>query len=108
MKGGSAFGEYALLYNAPRSASIRTLEKCTLWGIDRGSFRNAIEELSSKEYEENRKFINTIQFFESMTEDQKTAICSVILTHKFAPGDNIVNEGDDASSFYIIKEVWFF
>ena len=109
-----------MLYNAPRSASIRTLEKCYLWGIDRSSFRRSVEELSSKDYEDNRKFINTIQFFgkilineaiikkffaESMTEDQKNGICSVILTHKYSPGDHIVNEGDDASSFYVIKEV---
>lgn len=40
-----------------------------------------------------------------MTEDQKNAICSVIVTHKYAPEDHIVNEGDDASSFYVIKEV---
>ena len=40
-----------------------------------------------------------------MTEDQKNGICSVILTHKYLPGDHIVNEGDDASSFYVIKEV---
>ena len=40
-----------------------------------------------------------------MTEDQKNAICGVILTHKYASNDHIVNEGDDASSFYIIKEV---
>ena len=40
-----------------------------------------------------------------MTEDQKNLICNVILTHKYTAGDHIVNEGDDASSFYIIKEV---
>jgi len=40
-----------------------------------------------------------------MTEEQKNAICGVILAHKYAPGDYIVNEGDDASSFYVIKEV---
>ena len=60
---GVAFGEYALLYNAPRSASIRTLQKCYLWGLYRSSFRKSIEELSSKNYEENRKFINSNQFF---------------------------------------------
>ena len=77
LKVGSAFGEYALLYNAPRSASIKTLEKCFLWGIDRSSFRKVMEELSSKDYEENRKFINTIQFFGN------SAIISQILSRDF-------------------------
>ena len=39
--------------------------------------------------------------------DQRDAIARVLITQKFAAGDNIVNEGDPASSFYIIKDVSF-
>jgi cGMP-dependent protein kinase len=42
------------LYGAPRSATIKALENCGFWGIDRKSFRKAVEEVNSKEYEENR------------------------------------------------------
>lgn len=34
-----SFGELALLYNAPRSASILCLEDTTFWAIDRKTFR---------------------------------------------------------------------
>ena len=47
--------ELALLYNAPRSASVKCFEQCSLWGIDRNTFRRAVEEMITKEYEENRK-----------------------------------------------------
>jgi len=36
------FGELALLYNAPRSASLRAKEDCCLWGIDRTAFKKAV------------------------------------------------------------------
>ena len=39
-----------------------------------------------------------------MTSDQKDAIASVLITLKFHNNENIVVEGDQASSFYIIKE----
>ena len=39
-----------------------------------------------------------------MTSDQKDAIASVLITLKFQRGQNIVLEGDPASSYYIIKD----
>ena len=49
------FGELALLYNANRSSTVKALENCKLWGIDRDNFRKAVDEMITKEYEENRK-----------------------------------------------------
>jgi len=104
LKSGDGFGELALLYSAPRSASIKCNGPCRLWGIDRHTFRKAVEELITKEYEENRKFIDAVKFFHTMTSNQKDAAASVLISQKFAKGQTIVNEGDPASSFYIIKE----
>ena len=39
LKQGDQFGELALLYNAPRSATIKALTDCELFGIDRLTFR---------------------------------------------------------------------
>jgi len=63
LKSGEGFGELALLYNAPRSASVKTTDHCYLWGIDRHTFRKAVEEMITKEFEENRKFIEAVRFF---------------------------------------------
>jgi len=49
-----------LLYNAPRSASIKTIERCALWGIDRKTFRKNVEEMVAKEFLENRAFLEKI------------------------------------------------
>lgn len=35
---GDFFGDLALLYNAPRSASIRCLEDCYFWTLHRNHF----------------------------------------------------------------------
>jgi len=40
-----------------------------------------------------------------MTPKQKDGIAGGLITQKFNKNDPIVNEGDDASSFYIIKKV---
>lgn len=51
IKPQEGFGELALLYNAPRSASLRAVENCSLWGIDRSAFKRAVTEASEKQFE---------------------------------------------------------
>lgn len=41
---GEAFGELALLYNAPRAATITANEECTLWSLDRETFTNIVKD----------------------------------------------------------------
>merc|ERR1719446_460667 len=38
---GGSFGELALIYNAPRAATIKALEPVVLWVIDRNTFKRA-------------------------------------------------------------------
>jgi cAMP-dependent protein kinase regulator len=41
---GEAFGELALLYNAPRAANITAKTQCTLWSLDRSTFNNIVKD----------------------------------------------------------------
>jgi cGMP-dependent protein kinase len=58
MKTGECFGEMALLYNVPRSATIKTLTNCYFWTLESQAFKKTLEEMISIEYDENRKFID--------------------------------------------------
>lgn len=45
---GDVFGELALLYNAPRAATIKAESDGQLWVLDRGTFNNIVKEASQK------------------------------------------------------------
>lgn len=45
-----------------------------------------------------------VNFFKSMNSEQKNSIASALINIKFVKGEFIVNEGDSADSFYMIKE----
>ena len=47
---GTGFGELALLYNAPRSGSIKCVANTGFWVIHRKIFKNVVEEVSLKQY----------------------------------------------------------
>lgn len=90
LKPNDGFGELALLYKAPRSATVKANDKCYLYGIDRSTFRRAVEEMITKEYEENRKFMEQVRFFHNLNNEQKDAIAAVLIVQKFYKNQMIV------------------
>ena len=47
-KAGEVFGELALLYNAPRAATIKSESDSQLWVLDRNTFNSIVKEASQK------------------------------------------------------------
>lgn len=60
---GEGFGEVALLHDTERTATIKSLDKVILWGLDRLTFRNVVETVNASNYAENKVFINNIPLF---------------------------------------------
>ncbi len=48
---GEAFGELALLYNAPRAATIKAKTESILWALDRNTFNHVVKDAAAKKRE---------------------------------------------------------
>jgi CRP-like cAMP-binding protein len=62
---GACFGELALMYNTPRAASIKTTTECTLWEIDRTSYRGI---LVYYKYLRNKQYMDFLRNVEIMNK----------------------------------------
>lgn len=60
---GEAFGELALLYNAPRAATITANENCLLWKLDRDTFNHIVKDASIRKREKYEEFLNHVPVF---------------------------------------------
>lgn len=100
---GDSFGELALFYNSPRTASVRSISACSFWVLDRVTFRKSVEEINMEVYHNNRSFMDEVHFFSYMTSEQRDSIAHTVILTKFQAGDFIVNEGDTADTYYVIK-----
>ena len=100
---GEQFGELALLHDSLRTATVTTVDRSLLWVLSREAFRAAVQSISSKKYEENKQFIESIPIFQNFTGNQKEILLSMIVSHEFTDGQKIVVEGDPGNMLYIIK-----
>ena len=60
-KSGDAFGELALLYNAPRAATITATSACKLWKLDRQTFNHIVKDAAAKKREHYEKFLAKVK-----------------------------------------------
>lgn len=48
LRPGASFGEIALLYGCPRSATLRARDSCRLWSISRAAFRGITSQFKKR------------------------------------------------------------
>ncbi|MFN7124093.1 MAG: cyclic nucleotide-binding domain-containing protein, partial [Hydrogenophaga sp.] len=60
LRGGDSFGELALLYDSPRAATVRAATSCTLWTLDRLSFRRVIASTASSAMAARCAFLSNV------------------------------------------------
>lgn len=70
-KPGESFGELALLYNAPRAATLIAKEDCLLWSLDRLTFTVILKDAISKKRLRIIDFLNEMKELDTLDEDDK-------------------------------------
>jgi len=102
---GEFFGELALLYNAPRAASIYAKsDDCILWALDRETFNNIVKEASIKKREIYLKFLSSVGILQTLKENEIQSIADAIKEEKVKKDENIINQGEMGDKFYILEE----
>ncbi len=105
IEAGGSFGELALMYNAPRAATIVSAEgNCTLWALDRVTFRRILMESTFARRRMYESFLEEVPLLSSLTPYERSKIADALETQKFAPGAVIIKEGDPGYSFYLLED----
>lgn len=105
-KGENNFvGELALLYNAPRSATIIAQTSVTSWALDRTTFKTIMMESSKGQTEASLGFLAQVELLNPLSESEKLSLADALKTKTFEAGELIIKEGDmKGDEMFIIEE----
>ena len=100
---GDFFGEIALIYNIPRTATITALTETSLIRIDKHPFNRYLKHLFEGQLEDQIEFMQLCPIFNGMPKDLLIKLGIRANIKKFATGQIILKNDDKCDSIYIIR-----
>ena len=103
---GDIFGEIALMFESPRTASVvAASEGCVVWVLERQTFREMTRKVAIQQGLERELFLNSVPSLARLTAEERTRVASALAERRFEPGEVVVRQGDeDADTFYLVAE----
>jgi serine/threonine protein phosphatase PrpC/CRP-like cAMP-binding protein len=96
------FGELALMYSAPRSASIIARNDGHLWGLHRSAFRQVLAQAQGT----RKELMNTLKgvpLFGGLDDEEITTLSTAFDEIAFGRGENIVEQGHFGDTMYVLS-----
>ncbi|KAI8332812.1 cyclic nucleotide-binding-like protein [Chlamydoabsidia padenii] len=100
---GGSFGELALMYNAPRAATIVATSSSVVWALDRVTFRTILMEHTNRKRRLYESFLEEVPLLKSLKSYERHKIADALESVYFDDGDLVIKQGDVGDQFYIIE-----
>jgi len=101
---GFAFGELALLHNAPRAATVTALSPVTTWALDLLSFKCILMGKAQTDQADYTGFLDAVELLKPISKSDKAILAQNLKEIEYTAGKSIICEGDNGDHFYLIRE----
>jgi len=103
LSAGDAVGELALLFNTPRSASVKAAESCVVWSLARETFREVQALASSAQLVQRVAWLLDVPCLKQL---DKLDLCKLASSLKAVPlrdGEVVINEGAATDRIILVE-----
>lgn len=104
IEAGKSFGELALLYFAPRAATITALSDSTVFLIARQQFKEILETAQKNVAATYIKYLDKVEILAPLKANEKKQLAEALTDFAFSQGENIFEQGEKGALFYILIE----
>lgn len=94
----------ALLYNAPRAATIKAKTEGVVWRLDRDTFNHIVKDAAARKREKYETFLASVKILTSMDPYERSKIADALKEEKYKKNDFVIKEGEIGDKFYMIIE----
>ncbi|KAJ7379277.1 cGMP-dependent protein kinase 1 [Desmophyllum pertusum] len=101
---GRVFGELAILYKCPRTASVKAETAAKIWAIDRQTFQTIMMKTGIMRQKEHIDFLKSVPLLKELREDLLSKVADVIEEAFYEEGEYIIRQGARGDTFFIIKK----
>lgn len=100
---GSCFGELALMYNAPRAATVTATGDAIVWAVDRFTFRRILANVSEGQLQEYESFLKKVELLAPLSSRERSKIAEALDEVSFEKGEIICKQGDTGDAMYVLR-----
>ncbi|XP_026191498.1 cAMP-dependent protein kinase regulatory subunit [Cyclospora cayetanensis] len=104
MKEGDTVGELALMYNAPRAATVIAATDLKLWSLDRETFSHIVRDAAAKNREMYEDSLKEVELLKDVDPYERSKVADALKTQLFQAGDEIIREGQEGDTFYLLLD----
>jgi CRP-like cAMP-binding protein len=101
---GGYFGELALMYNAPRAASVVATSGLRTWALDQVTFKKTLMGATMDKRARHEAFVASVPALQSLTAYERLTIADALAPVECAEGRVVIREGEEGDTFYIVEE----
>lgn len=104
IEAGGSFGELALLYFAPRAATITATADAVVFVTARQQFKELLMKANQRETEENMKHVSRCDCFAALKESEKKELAAAFLEMTFSKDELVFEQGERGTQFFLLVE----
>ncbi|KAM7538091.1 hypothetical protein Aperf_G00000069545 [Anoplocephala perfoliata] len=98
------FGELALMYNSPRSATVTAVTGGILWTLSRQSFRKHVLNHAARRRRAFDELLQSVPILKDLTSNQRASLADDFQGKCMRKGEIIFREGDPSDTIYFIMD----
>jgi len=101
---GYAFGELALLYHAPRAATVTAAVEAEVWCLGSEAFSRLVVAFQKSQFNEYCDFLKKCDIFQELDSEQIAALAEVVAEEDFEADEAIIEQGDRDNKMFILRK----